>query len=97
MDNPVSPLCVAIGSEATFVARAVDVDIKHLAMVLERVARQKGISPAEFEKEILRYNSMRTKIAPEELANAVFFLASNKAPHITGVMFEVSGGHEWEE
>lgn len=73
------------------------IDNARLAMVLERVARQKGISPAEFEKEILRYNSMRTKIAPEELANAVFFLASKKAPHITGVMFEVSGGHEWEE
>ena len=73
------------------------IDNKRLAMVLERVARQKGISPEEFETEVLRYNSMRTKIAPEELANAVFFLASKKAPHITGVMFEVSGGHEWEE
>ena len=51
----------------------------------------------EYATEMLRYNSMRTKIAPEELANAVFFLASKKAPHITGVMFEVSGGHEWEE
>ena len=65
--------------------------------MLERVARNKGISAEEFETEMLRYNSMRTKIAPEELANAVFFLASKKAPHITGVMFEVSGGHEWEE
>jgi len=73
------------------------IDNKRLAMVLERVARKKGISPEEFETEMLRYNSMRTKIAPEELANAVFLLASKKAPHITGVMFEVSGGHEWEE
>ena len=38
IDNPLSPLCYAIGSEATFVARSVDVDIKHLTMVLERAA-----------------------------------------------------------
>ncbi len=32
VDRPVNPLCVAIGAEATFVARSVDVDIKHLTM-----------------------------------------------------------------
>ena len=33
VDYPLSPLSVAIGSEATFVARSVDVDINHLTMV----------------------------------------------------------------
>ena len=56
IDNPASPLCVAIGSEATFVARAVDVDIKHLAMVLERAARHKGISFVEVYQDCNVFN-----------------------------------------
>ncbi len=68
-----------------------------LNMVFERVSRDKGMSIEEFEKEALKYVSMRTKIEPYELADAVLFLASDKAPHITGVLMEVSGGQEWEQ
>src|SRR6266853_2959890 len=35
VDNPVTPLCYAIGSEATFVARSVFIDIKHVKYLLE--------------------------------------------------------------
>ena len=38
VDFPLHPLSVAIGAEATFVARALDVNTKHLAHVLERAA-----------------------------------------------------------
>ena len=38
IDNPLNILSVAIGCEATFVARAVDVHGKHLGMVLQRAA-----------------------------------------------------------
>ena len=68
-----------------------------LNMVFQRVAADKGIPIEEFEKEALKYISMRTKIEPEELADTVLFLASDKAPHITGTLFEVTGGSEWEE
>jgi NAD(P)-dependent dehydrogenase (short-subunit alcohol dehydrogenase family) len=68
-----------------------------LNMVFERVAADKGIPIEEFEKDALKYISMRTKIEPEELADTVLFLASDKAPHITGTLIEVSGGSEWEE
>jgi NAD(P)-dependent dehydrogenase (short-subunit alcohol dehydrogenase family) len=69
---------------------------ERLNMVFRRVAADQGMSVEEFEKEALKYISMRTKIEPEELADAVLFLASDKAPHITGVLMEVSGGQEWE-
>src|SRR3982751_2946660 len=36
IDNPLYPLSIAIGCEATFVARSIDVNIKHLGMVLRR-------------------------------------------------------------
>ena len=57
VDNPLSPLSVAIGSEATFVARSVDVDIKHLTMVLERAAGHVGTSFVEVYQDCNVFNS----------------------------------------
>ena len=57
VDNPLRPLCVAISAEATFVARAVDVDIKHLAMTLKRAAEHKGTSFVEVYQDCNVYNS----------------------------------------
>jgi 2-oxoglutarate ferredoxin oxidoreductase subunit beta len=42
IDNPLHILSVAIGCEATFVARSVDVNAKHLGMVLTRAAEHRG-------------------------------------------------------
>lgn len=68
-----------------------------LKFILERTAKAQGVSVEEAEAGLLRYISMRTKIEPEELADTVLFLASDKARHITGQMIEVSGLAEWEE
>ncbi len=57
LDNPLSPLSVAIGSEATFVARSVDVNIKHLEMVLTRAAHHKGTSFVEVYQDCNVFNS----------------------------------------
>ena len=42
LDHPFNPLSVAIGAEAGFVARAVDVDAKALTAVLARAAQHKA-------------------------------------------------------
>ena len=42
LDYPLSPVEVALGAEATFVARSVDVDIKHLQETLKRAHEHKG-------------------------------------------------------
>ena len=47
IDNPLSALSLAIGCEATFVARSIDVHIKHLAAVLKRAAEHRGTSFVE--------------------------------------------------
>lgn len=44
IDYPVNPLSLAIASEATFVARSIDIDVKHLGGVVEAGAKHKGIS-----------------------------------------------------
>lgn len=56
VDNPVTPLCYAIGSEATFVARSVDVDIKHLTSVLERAAHHEGTAFVEVYQDCNIFN-----------------------------------------
>ncbi len=57
IDLPLSPLSVAIGSDATFVARSVDVDIKHLTYTLERAARHRGTSFVEVYQDCNVFNS----------------------------------------
>ena len=42
IDNPLHPLSIAIGCEGTFVARSIDVNIKHLGAVLKRAAEHRG-------------------------------------------------------
>ncbi len=47
IDNPLHILSVAVGCEATFVARTVDVYTKHMGMVLERAAAHRGTAFVE--------------------------------------------------
>jgi 2-oxoglutarate ferredoxin oxidoreductase subunit beta len=44
IDYPINPLSLAIASEATFVARSIDIDVKHLGQMVEAAARHKGVS-----------------------------------------------------
>ncbi len=57
VDNPLNPLSVAIGCEATFVARAVDVDTRNLAAILKRTAEHKGTSFVEVYQDCNVFNS----------------------------------------
>ena len=42
VDYPLNPLSLALAAEATFVARTIDADTKHLASILKLAARHKG-------------------------------------------------------
>jgi len=56
VDYPLHPISVAIGAEATFVARAIDVNIKHLEHVLERAAAHKGAAFVEIYQNCNIFN-----------------------------------------
>ena len=56
VDFPLHPLSVAIGAEATFVARSIDVYTKHLTYVLERAAQHKGTSFVEIYQNCTVFN-----------------------------------------
>ena len=47
LDWPFNPLSVALGAEATFVARTMDVDRKHLPQILRRAAAHRGSAVVE--------------------------------------------------
>ncbi len=46
-DHPLRPLQIALGADATFVARTVDVDVAHLRETLRRAAAHKGTALVE--------------------------------------------------
>jgi 2-oxoglutarate ferredoxin oxidoreductase subunit beta len=46
-DNPLNPLSLALGAEATFVARTLDRDLEHLQQTLRRAAAHRGTAFVE--------------------------------------------------
>src|SRR3954451_12494372 len=55
-DYPIRPVSVAIAAEATFAARAIDVDIKNLEYVLERAAKHTGTAFVEIYQNCNIFN-----------------------------------------
>jgi len=64
--------------------------------VLRKVAADLGLSEDEVLQQELKYSSMRTMIEMKEVADMVYFLASDAAPHITGQIIAVDGNAEYE-
>ncbi len=56
IENPLHPLSVAIAAEATFVARTIDVNVKHLAATLKRAADHKGSAFVEIYQNCNIFN-----------------------------------------
>lgn len=56
IDNPLRPLSIAIGAEATFVARTLDVDVTHLTATLKRAADHKGTAFVEIYQNCKIFN-----------------------------------------
>jgi 2-oxoglutarate/2-oxoacid ferredoxin oxidoreductase subunit beta len=56
VESPLRPISVAIAAEATFAARAIDVDVKHLEYVLERAAKHLGTAFVEIYQNCNIFN-----------------------------------------
>jgi 2-oxoglutarate ferredoxin oxidoreductase subunit beta len=55
-DAPIRPISIAVAAEATFAARAIDVDVKHLEYVLERAAKHVGTAFVEIYQNCNIFN-----------------------------------------
>ncbi len=56
VDSPLRPLSLALGAEATFVARTIDVDVNHLTETLRRAARHRGTAFVEIYQNCKVFN-----------------------------------------
>lgn len=67
----------------------------------DRVVRDKaaalGVDPSHYERDLLRYVSLRTLVDPEDVAAMALFLSTDQAARITGQLIGVDGNLEYEE
>src|SRR5437660_8702174 len=56
LDQPLNPLSLAVGAEASFVARTIDSDRKHLTGVLEAAAHHRGTALVEIYQNCNIFN-----------------------------------------
>jgi len=60
--------------------------------IVEKAARSGGRSPEEFFKEMTKYTPLKRANKPEDIANAVLFLASSESDNMTGQDMVIDGG-----
>ena len=75
VDQPFNPLSVAIGAEATFVARAIDTDKKELTEVLRAAAAHRGASFVEVFQNCNIYNDGAFDFVREQKENRIYLEA----------------------
>ena len=71
LDYPFNPVSLAIGAEATFVARSIDTDRKHLTAVLRRAAAHKGTAFVEIYQNCNIFNDGAFDAVKEHTENQI--------------------------
>jgi 2-oxoglutarate ferredoxin oxidoreductase subunit beta len=72
LDWPFNPLSIAIGAEATFVARAIDTDRAHLTEVLRAAAHHRGSAFVEIFQNCNIYNDGAFDFVREDKTNRIY-------------------------
>ncbi len=70
IDHPFNPLALAMGADATFIARTMDRDPKHMQAVLTRSHQHKGASFVEIYQNCLIFNDGAFEIFTEKSSKA---------------------------
>ncbi len=72
IDRPFLPLSLALGAEATFVARSIDTDRKHLTEVLRTAAQHRGTALVEIYQNCNIYNDNAFDFVRDDKANRIY-------------------------
>ncbi len=100
-DYPVNPLSWAIGGGGTFVARSIDIDVKHLEQVMLRGAAHRGTALIEVYQDCNIYNHQTWFHASQKATRAectvelehgkplIFGAERNKGLRMSGTRLEV--------
>jgi 2-oxoglutarate ferredoxin oxidoreductase subunit beta len=78
VDQPFNPLSIAIGADATFVARAIDTDKKELVEVLRAAAAHRGTAFVEVLQNCNIYNDGAFDFVREEKQNRIYLRAGEE-------------------
>ena len=80
IDHPFNPLALAMGADATFIARTMDRDPKHMQYVLTRAHEHKGASFVEIYQNCLIFNDGAFEVFTEKSSKAdeALFLEQGK-------------------
>jgi NAD(P)-dependent dehydrogenase (short-subunit alcohol dehydrogenase family) len=70
-------------------------DTEMMKHVFEKRGKLVGISPEEYKKQLCSGVPLKRMASPEEIAQLVVFLASEKSNYITGETINISGGKEF--
>tara|TARA_B100000700_G_scaffold36412_1_gene35673 strand:- start:46700 stop:47716 length:1017 start_codon:yes stop_codon:yes gene_type:complete len=101
LDNPLTPLSVAVGCGATFIARSIDTNAKHLSATLQRAAEHQGASFIEVYQNCNIFNDGAWKYATDRKTKQdnvieiehgkplIFGAESNKGIRLNGLDPEV--------
>jgi NAD(P)-dependent dehydrogenase (short-subunit alcohol dehydrogenase family) len=65
--------------------------------IISEKAKALGINRDDYEARLVQYTSLRCLMEPEDIANAVVFLASSGGARISGQLLGIDGNLEWEE
>jgi 2-oxoglutarate ferredoxin oxidoreductase subunit beta len=85
IDRPFSPVSVALGAGATFVARTVDSDLQHMQSVLARAAQHKGTAFVEvFQNCIVFNDGAYERISAKETRADARLLLEHGKPMVFG-------------
>ncbi len=69
---------------------------ERIQRIIASKATALGIPAADYERDLLRYVSLRTMVEPEDIAAMILFLASPAGRRITGQLIGVDGNVEYE-
>ncbi|MFT5289691.1 MAG: 2-oxoglutarate ferredoxin oxidoreductase subunit beta, partial [Planctomycetota bacterium] len=89
IDRPFNPISVALGAGATFVARTIDSDQKHMASVLEAAAKHRGSAFIEIFQDCVIFNGGAfDEVADKKVRKEKTFNLSPGDPMIYGAESE---------
>jgi 2-oxoglutarate ferredoxin oxidoreductase subunit beta len=87
VDHPFNPLSVALGADATFVARAIDTDKGGLTSVLRRAAAHRGAAFVEIYQNCNIYNDGAFDVVREQKENRLYLQHATPAGN-TGIVHD---------
>ncbi len=80
IDYPINPISLAVACGCTFIARSIDIDMKHLSVVIQRAIEHKGTSFVEIYQDCNIFNHQAWFYASQKdtKADATIFLEHGK-------------------